>query len=286
MSVENAVKAYAGLKKIADQKATVHLTGGEPFLVYDRLIKILKAYKKENLGPIDQLETNGYWAENEEIIIEKLKQLDDLGIEKLKISCDHFHQEFVAIENVKRLAKVTENIWSKNRLLVRWYKYLDNPVDMKKLSQIEKTEKYLQSIKEFPCRFTGRAADTLASKAPQKPLDKIKRYNCRKSFFASKGIHIDPFGNIFSGTCSGITLGNITNNNLEDIWKSFDPSTFPVISTLIEKGPAGLLDLKETQQYTPKTHYAGKCQLCTEIRNHLRKKNKFPDIITPDQCYL
>jgi hypothetical protein len=47
-------------------------------------------------------------------------------------------------------------------VLVRWQKYLENPTDMKSLSPAELEQQYLNAIKDYPCRFTGRAAEKLA----------------------------------------------------------------------------------------------------------------------------
>ena len=45
---------------------------------------ILKAAQDQNLGPVDSIETNAFWATDEKIITERLKKLDKLGMSKLK----------------------------------------------------------------------------------------------------------------------------------------------------------------------------------------------------------
>ncbi len=40
----------------------IHITGGEPFLYWEHLLEILREAKKSNLGPVDMIETNGFWA--------------------------------------------------------------------------------------------------------------------------------------------------------------------------------------------------------------------------------
>lgn len=105
MAVDTAINAWRGLKNIAGDEAKIHITGGEPFLYYEHLLEILKAAKRENLGLIDLIETNGFWAVDDKIIERRLKELDELGMQRLKISCDPFHQEYVDIELVRRLAE-------------------------------------------------------------------------------------------------------------------------------------------------------------------------------------
>jgi hypothetical protein len=60
------------------------------------------------------------------------------------------------------------------RVLVRWRKYLENPVDVKALSNKELQQQYAEAIREYPCRFTGRAGRKLAESVAAEPPEKIK----------------------------------------------------------------------------------------------------------------
>ena len=285
MTVETAISCFKSLKKLAGDSAKIHLTGGEPFLYFDRLCEILKEAKKENLGKIDLIETNGFWAENENIIKDLLKMLDELGMDRLKISCDVFHQEYVDIEPVRQLAKIAVEMLGADRVLVRWQKFLDNPVKMKNLSREEKNKNYICSLKQHPCRFTGRAAASLAQQLASLPIEKIRPLNCNSDFLGAKSIHIDPYGNVFSGTCSGIILGNVTEAPLDEIWQQFDPPNSKFIKTLFESGPAGLLKQAQANGYKKADRYADKCHLCTNIRQFLLAKGLHKSKIGPADCY-
>ncbi|MFA5552932.1 MAG: 4Fe-4S cluster-binding domain-containing protein [Phycisphaerae bacterium] len=291
MTVDTAIGAWQSLKKLSGDSAPavskvepkVHLTGGEPFLYFERLCEILKAAKKEKLGSADLIETNGFWAADDSIIEQRLKTLDAIGMNKLKISCDVFHQEYVDIESVKRLTALAKNILGENRVMVRWEKYLDNPVLNKNLSQEQKNNNYKQSLREYPCRMTGRAAGKIAELFTSKTIEHLKE-NCSKAFLGAKGIHIDPSGNVFSGTCSGIIIGNLNEKPLDEIWRDFEPDNI-ILKTLFESGPAGLLDEAVREGYKPKPLYAGKCHLCTSIRNFFNEKNLYTEIVGPKDCY-
>jgi MoaA/NifB/PqqE/SkfB family radical SAM enzyme len=285
MSVDMAVSAWQSLKNLAGDSARVHITGGEPFLYWDRLVEILQEGKRQELGPLDMVETNGFWATNEGIIKERLKVLDKLGMVRLKISCDPFHQEYVDIEPVKRLAGVARELLGEKRVLVRWEKYLDNPVEMRGLSQDEVSRQYSSAIKDYPCRFTGRAAGKIAELVASKPIETLASVNCKSEFLGAKGVHIDPFGNVFSGTCSGIIIGNINQSPLDDIWKQFHPANSEFISTLFNFGPFGLLDRVTKLGYKKAKGYAGKCHLCTSIRQFLFDDGLEKSIIGPAECY-
>ena len=170
------------------------------------------------------------------------------------------------IESVRRLALIAKQMLGEDRLLVRWQKYLDNPVVMRGLPEEQLNRNYISALSDYPCRFTGRAGGRLAELVAAEPIEKIAEKNCRSAFLGAKGVHIDPLGNVFSGTCSGIIIGNLNRLSLEDVWKRFDPSQNEFIRTLFEYGPAGFLEKAVECGYKPLELYADKCHLCTHIR--------------------
>jgi hypothetical protein len=98
-------------------------------------------------------------------------------------------------------------------------------------------------------------------------------------------VHIDPYGNVFSGTCSGIILGNIKEKSLAEIWRSFDPQRDAFFETLFKGGPCGLLKQAQQQGFQAQDVYAGKCHLCTHVRTFLSKHDLYKGIIGPSACY-
>jgi len=285
METDTAINAWQSLKTLAGDSAKIHLTGGEVFLCWDRLCEILKEAKKQKLGKVDLIETNGFWATNEKIIRQRVKLLNELGMDKLKISCDPFHQEYVDIELVRRLAKIAEEILGAGRLMVRWQKYLQNPIEMKAVTAQQKNKNYIAAIKDYPCRFTGRAGGKLAALLASKPLGVFELVNCKAAFLGAKGVHIDPFGNVFSGTCSGIIMGNLRENPLEEIWRSFPPPTNPLIQILLKKGPYGLIKEAQSNGYEPLELYADTCHLCSDIRKVFFQRGRHKKVIGPEPCY-
>ncbi|MHC4626566.1 MAG: radical SAM protein [Planctomycetota bacterium] len=285
MSVETAISSWHSLRALAGDAARIHITGGEPFLYWDRLEQILEEAQRERLGKVDLVETNGFWAKNGEVARRQLKRLDELGMHRLKISTDPFHQEYVDAELVRRLAATANDILGPDRMLVRWQKYLDNPTQMKDLLPSERKEWYISTANDYPCRFTGRAAGKLASLFAAQPIESFDEADCKSDFLGAKGVHIDPFGNVFSGTCSGIILGNVTETPLEEMWKRFDPAHDDFVSRLFNSGPSGLHEEAAKQLYRPQEVYASKCHLCTSIRQLLFDKGLCRSTIGPTECY-
>jgi MoaA/NifB/PqqE/SkfB family radical SAM enzyme len=302
MPVETAIGAWRSLKALAGDSAKVHITGGEAFLYWDHLQKVLEAARSEKLGKVDLIETNGFWATSEKIARERLGRLDELGMSRFKVSTDPFHQQYVDIELVRRLAEVASDVLGPDRVLVRWRKYLDDPTEMKDLPVAERGEQYLKAVNDYPCRFTGRAAGKLAGLvARKKPEDAAggslipikdnrdeaatRFETCQADFLGAKGVHIDPFGNVFSGTCSGIIFGNVNRTPLEEIWRQFDPAKEKFIGTLFTSGPSGLLAEAEKHGYQRLKAYADKCHLCTSIRQFLIENDLGKPVVGPAECY-
>jgi MoaA/NifB/PqqE/SkfB family radical SAM enzyme len=285
MPVDTVMSAWRSLKILAGDTAKIHITGGEPFLYWEHLRNILEQADKQKLGKVDLIETNGFWATSEKIARQRLQTLNKLGMHRLKISTDPFHLEYVDIEPIRLLAEIATDILGPERVLVRWRKYLENPVKMKGLSNEELSRQYITAIKDYPCRFTGRAAGKLAELVASTPIQNLESVTCKTNFLAAKGVHIDPFGNVFSSTCSGIIIGNVNARNLEDIWKQFHPAQNKFINTLFEQGPSGLLDKDVSTGYKKSNFYAGKCHLCTSIRQFLLNRGFEKAIIGPAECY-
>jgi MoaA/NifB/PqqE/SkfB family radical SAM enzyme len=283
MPVETCIAAWRSLKVLAGDQAKIHLTGGEPFLYWDHLLAILKEAKKQNLGPVDMVETNGFWATDDQLVTDRLHMLIELGVKRLKISVDPFHQEYVDIEPARRLARKAREVFGTDRVLVRWEKYLEE--NQKSKIKNQESDQYVQAYHEYPFRLTGRAAGRVANLLASQSAEVFVGDNCLAGFLGAKGVHIDPCGNVFSGTCSGIILGNINERPLEEIWKQFYPQQNPFIQTLCGKGPCGLLEQAESLGYRELPAYAGKCHLCTHIRQFLFQKGLVRPTLGPAECY-
>ncbi len=285
MPVETCLAAWRSLKNLAGDGAKVHLTGGEPFLYWDHLVEILAEGKRQKLGPVDLVETNGFWATEETLVRDRLRILLDLDAHRLKISADPFHQQYVDICPVRLLAVVAKELFGSDRVLVRWQEYLAGKgAGWQRQAELADGE-CATTYHEHPFRFAGRAADGLGNLLASKPAESFADSNCLGDFLGAKGVHVDPYGNVFSGTCSGIILDNINDHPLEEIWRQFDPRAEGLIGTLCRKGPYGLRERAEPLGYCRLDAYADKCHLCTHIRQFFFENGIEKGIIGPSDCY-
>ncbi len=282
LPVATCIETWRSLKELAGEASRIHLTGGEPFLYWDHLVEILTQGQRERLGPVGLVETNGSWAVDEKQVRNRLQTLLDLGVQRLKVSADPFHQEYVDIERVHLLSTIAKEMFGVERVLVRWEQYLANDASW---AQSERDEIYVRAYRDRPFRFTGRAAGRLASLLASEPAEALADGNCLSDFLGAKGVHIDPYGNVFSGTCSGIVVGNVNDTPLQDIWRRFTPEQDAFIHTLCERGPYGLLAQAETLGYQRLPAYADKCHLCTHVRQFLLEQGRQASVVGPPECY-
>ena len=102
-------------------------------------------------------------------------------------------------------------------------------------------------------------------------------------FETLKLLILDPDGYLSKGC--GIAIGNIKDESVQSVLKSFDAKKHPIFSTLIKAGPVGLAKEAATLGYVMKKDYADKCHLCQEVREFLREKNKYSEYLAPEQHY-
>lgn len=285
MPVETAMAAWTSLRRLAGEGAKVHLTGGEPFLVFDRLLAICEAAQAAGLGGADYAETNAGWVTDESEARHRLKALDAAGLEQLKISWDAFHEEFVPVEKVRFLYRAACEIFGAERVLVRWAKHLEHPSGIGAMDEADRLTVLAGAMADEAGRFTGRAAEMLAPLCAAKTAQDLAGIHCRQAILGAKGVHIDPYGNVFCGQCSGMAVGNVNTAPLEALWRGFDPENAGFWKTLYAEGPVGFVDEATAAGYEVRPFYASKCHFCTDIRRFFFDKGQYLSIICPNECY-
>src|SRR5262245_52930209 len=145
MPVEDAVDLWRGLDQLAasaGKTMRIHLAGGEPFYDWVRLISIVRAARDAGLTRLEKIETNAFWATADGLTRARLELLDALGMEKLVISADVYHQEFVGIDRVQRCVEIARDVLGAGRVRVRWWDFYDKPVDLRRSDAASKQRAY------------------------------------------------------------------------------------------------------------------------------------------------
>jgi hypothetical protein len=86
-----------------------------------------------------------------------------------------------------------------------------------------------------------------------------------------QSITIEPSGEV--DICWHLSIGNALDTPLGQIIKNFDWRKIPILQTLAEEGPMGLLKQYKSQVgHFKKDAYINKCHLCTEVRRAIESK--------------
>jgi len=96
----------------------VVFTGGEPTLLKDDLLEILRYTRDVAKIASTRMVTNGKWAVSYDRARELLERWRDAGLAELNVSCGEYHQEFVPIEHVANAYRAAVDVGYKTVLLV------------------------------------------------------------------------------------------------------------------------------------------------------------------------
>lgn len=287
MPVELALETWRSLVRAGPSGCRIHLTGGEPFGNWPHLLEICRLAHAEGLAPLEKIETNAFWADDESAIADRLRALDAAGMGTLSISTDPYHQRTVPIDRCRLLARVAEDLLGADRVQVRWRDWLADGTDTAHLDETRWRELIVRYAASGRDRLTGRAAELIAPHLPGRPAESFANNPCRESLLRSRHVHVDPAGRIMPGVCAGIVLGRIGPQSVEEIWHRLDAdhATRPIVSVLAREGPVGLLADARRGGFTPHPTYAAKCHLCWHLRKHLSLTPRHAAILAPDWLY-
>ena len=285
MPVRDALTYWHSMESMGGPRAKIHLTGGEAFSNWSRLLETLQSAYSEGLIA-HELETNASWCIDSRLAEQRCEELAQLDLGRLVVSCDIYHQQFVPFDRVRLLVETAHKVLGLERVRIRWRDFFADPVDISGLSEQECQGFFRQAYSQHRERLTGRAARMIAPLLDLHPAETFAEENCSKPLFASRGVHIDPAGNVLPGVCSGLVLGNARDKPLERIWSDLADTKDEILLTLGESGPYGLLGIAENMGYQRlEGGYAGKCHLCTEVRCFLSRSGRFEPTIGPARCY-
>jgi hypothetical protein len=273
MTVEQALAVWESLASASPRGCRIHLTGGEPFGDWPRLIEACRRARAAGLGALDKVETNAYWAGDRAEAVERLRALDAAGMGTLGISADPYHQQYVPIERCRLLAAVAEEVLGAARVQVRWRDWLAEGSDTSAMGAAARWSLLARYAGGGRDRYNGRAAAVLAPHAPRRSVAELADAPCRESLLRSRHVHVDGGGVVMPGTCAGLVLGrlNLDAPDVAGLWRRLE-ADWPgraIVGALAAGGPAGLLERACAAGYRVREGYASKCHLCWEVRSAL-----------------
>lgn len=294
----------------------IHFAGGEPFYDFDRLLAIANAAKSAGLKHFEKVETNAFWAKDAAETRRRLQLLKDAGMQMLMISADVYHQEFVPVERCRRAADIAREILGDQGVRVRWWDSLQVEQDVLALPEPQRRHAFADALVRHRERLLGRAADQLADLYECHPPEHFRQQHCAEATLASKHVHIDAYGNVFPGVCSGIIWGRIASPAATPllapspptpetpaadpaVWPSRFPSIHtlwryaaawwpkhPIIGRVVEGGSYRLYEFARDQGFVARSGgYANKCHLCHDVRRWLYHHGFFASTLGPEEVY-
>jgi hypothetical protein len=276
-----------------DRLSGIHLAGGEPFLEFERLKKIIKMAVELGI-PIDYVETNAFWCKDENTAFDKFSKLKEAGLNAVLISVSPFHVEWIPFSRIKRA------IWSANEVFGPFNVVVYTDVFYRQLIKLGARERlsfneYLKIIGKEESAYLIKHGYSLipGGRAPYGLGNLFDKYapshffgqNCRYNLESPEHIHIDLWGNYITGFCAGLSVGS--GFDLKGLFRGVDLSKRPILKLLVEEGVEGLFRFakKEFDYKELKEGYISKCHLCVDIRRHIVKKTDEFEELTPSEYY-
>ncbi len=291
MSRQTALHLWSTLDRHAAEHGgamRIHLAGGEPLGDWPRLVSIVRAARDAGCSPLEKIETNAFWATSDSLTQARLELLDALGMQKLLVSADLYHQEFIPPQNVRRCVELARRVLGRGRVVVRWWDRFNKPSATPHRTRRLTSAAAISAQAQHRDRLTGRAADRLAPLLTCYAPEHFREEQCASEMLASQHVHIDGYGNIFPGVCSGIILGNALQRGVDQAWHDLarDWRKNPVVDALVHGGSYELMRRALPLGYTPRAAgYADKCHLCTHVRQFLVERGGWEQFVGPRECY-
>ena len=244
----------------------VAIEGGEPFLYYPIMVKTVR--EAVNLGFRVAVLSNCFWATCPEDAVEWLLPIAETKNIELSLSSDLYHGESWEIEEVKNAAKAAKALNIKTSVIAVKHPNIEASCP----KEIEGAKVDLWGL-----MYKGRAFLKLTEKASKTSWHEFTKCPY-ENFVKQERVHVDPLGYVH--VCQGISIGNAWKKPFSKIIEEYAPSENPILEPLVRGGPAALV---EKFSLPHDEVYADACHLCSAARLMLR--NKYPDILVPDQMY-
>jgi MoaA/NifB/PqqE/SkfB family radical SAM enzyme len=266
-------KAVEIVRKVGQAYApnSIVTFGGEPLLYPEIVCAIHEQAKKVGI-PLREVITNGFWSTKAEKIQEIAQNLAKSGVNEVSISVDHFHQEFIPLEIVKKTAN---SLIEAGIERVRWNpcwvvsKDHDNKYNRRTKTILQKLcNLHVEESKGNSVQPKGRARSSLAEFLP--PRTSVPKGKCGDIPYTEvlnsvKTISVEPDGRV--GVCENFHIGNAFKSDIIDILENYDPFRIPEAKSVLEKGMDGLIKWAKKRGVEPRLEgYYNICHMCTDLR--------------------
>jgi len=288
MSEEMIDRTFTALSR-ERQLYGVHLAGGEATLNWDRLLYAVESAGRHGVA-LDYLETNASWCHDEQTARDGFQQLQRAGLDGVLISASLFHNEFTPLSMTTAAIRAAVEVFGPQGVLV-WttevLRRMAENLDEQKTHPLRRSCELLGlepdrgDIWRLHGYLTpgGRAVEKLADGLPRRRAESFAGDACRDVLRGTSHFHIDPFGNLFTGHCPGISVADI-----DELHPEIDEDSAPVYCLLAQEGPVGVWQSLADDFVPDEAGYVSKCHLCLDVRKHLHATERFEEL-RPEAFY-
>lgn len=269
----------------------LHFTGGEPFLNYKLLLRAVELAEEHGI-PSVFVETNCFWCASRERAEEMLLELKSAGLDGLLVSVNPFLVEYTPFERMEVAAELGERIFGGSLIIYQLEFY--EQFRMLGLKGTMGFEEYLARIGVNGLRWAellpmGRACYKLRGIFRRYPARMFFDEDCGASLLRRWHAHIDNYGNLITGYCAGISLGDARRLD-ELIEEGVDLDERPILRMLILEDLGSLYSFaaREFGYVERGDGYISKCDLCLDIRRHIVERagaGEYPEL-APREFYM
>jgi hypothetical protein len=261
----------------------MHIAGGEATLNWDRLLYAIRSAGRHGVG-LEYLETNAHWCDDDETALAGFRELQAAGLNAVLISASMFHVEFIPLRKTKAAIRAAFEVFGRHNVLV-W-----TPDVLQRMDQALEDDRTYPLRKSAPLmgldiehgevfhlhtylRSGGRAAERLADGLSHYSPDSFEGDRCGPTMDGVQHFHIDPFGNLFTGHCPGISIATI-----DDFHPTLDPEEHPFFFALKRGGPYSAWRECAPEFEPDSKGYTGKCHFCLELRKSVQEEGRFLEL--------
>lgn len=262
MSLEMALDA---LRQADDINAVnFGISGGEPFLCFEKLREIVRCASRKGLVPVAS--TNAFWATTLQRSTRILETLKKDGLRVLNVSIDDFHQEFIPIQNVAHVIEAGQRTGFEKVRLACTTTSMNRDIKFYAiyLKEILGADTSGVEIKQGVRIPVGRRKEEFPQ-CDMKSLEEIgetekNEVDCFNTLLVAPDGFLYPCCSYFVGP-----IGDIKKSTIAEILSRVSKNRyFRVLDT---GGPVPLVELleKEGKASLSREKFADKCHVCVKI---------------------
>ncbi len=292
MDIKQVESCLSDLKRLGLTQTSLHLGGGEPFLVFPVLVEAIPLVLKTRFY-LDFVETGGGWFTSRIEAAERLMALKAAGMERLLISMSPFHQTFIAPSKVRALIKTATMLLGPDSLILNTLPLLE---DVERISPQDAIpfDDYMKAVGPdhgiavlwnnfMPLQLGGRAPETLKHWLPRLDVSSFKE-DCQAWLLQTGNWHYGLNKRVHTGYCAGLTFP--APEGFYAWYKSFRLEDWPIAWMIAKEGLAALIEFARSEagfKIDPEG-YVSACHVCQDARLSLWRLGYFKEL-GPDDFY-